>query len=364
MPELTPRELVKLALNHKETPRIPFSFGFGINLPAKLKLMEHLGHKDIHETSAYLHNYEDIIRHVPIPYIGPADRSMTFADGRHVDIWGVVREPITYTKDGEYHEICHHPMAEIDSIADLDAFRWPSPDWFDYSAIPGLLQKLNPDGKRAVMLGNGNIFELTWYMRGYEQSLMDLVAEPEFIEEIFKRITAYHIEFFDRALAAAKGGIDLIFTADDIAGQTGMLMSPQIWKNHLLPWHKKLNARLHQHGVKIIYHTDGAAHSAVEGLIDMGIDAWEAVQMDAQGMDADKIKAAAGNKLAFHGGISVQQLLPFSTPEVVRSEVSRLMQVLGKGGGYIAAPSHAVQAGTPPENIMAMLETARPDLLK
>jgi len=199
-------------------------------------------------------------------------------------------------------------------------------------------------------------------MRGFEQTLMDLSLEPELIQEVMKRVTAFFTEYFDRAFTAARGGIDLVFTADDIAGQNGLLMSPDVWRSQLKPWHAMLNARLHEHGVKILYHTDGAAHSLLEDLIDMGIDAWEALQLDAQGMDAESLKTAAGRRLAFHGGISVQQLLPFASPDEVRCETDRLIQVLGRGGGYIAAPSHAIQAGTPPENIAAMLEAVRPDV--
>ena len=359
--EISPRELVKLALDHKEGPRIPFSLGFGVNHPAKLRLKEYLGHKSIQQTDDYLLSFDDI-RHVNLPYIGPPDRNLVLADGNTVDVWGVTRTPVSYTEGGAYDEICHYPLADAQSIADLDAFNWPSPDWYDYEALPGILQNINPDDRYATMLGNGNIFETTWYMRGFEQSLMDLMAEPELIEAILKRVTEYYIDFFDRALTAAQGKIDIVFTADDIAGQNGMLISPEMWRAQLKPWHKKLNARLHEHGVKILYHSDGAAHSVIEDLIDMDIDGWEAVQLDALGMDAEALKKAAGSRLAFHGGISVQQLLPFSNPDEIRNEVARLIRVFGKGGGYIAAPAHAIQAGTPPENIIAMLETARPDL--
>ena len=356
--QLSPREIVKLALDHKETPRVPFSFGFGINYPAKLQLMDYLGHKSIEQTDEYLSEYEDI-KFLSIPYIGPANRNCMLPDGGSIDIWGVTREPVSYTKDGVYHEISHHPMAAVDSIADLDSYDWPNPDWYDYSAIPYLLNKVSPGGKYAVRLGNGNIFETTWYMLGFERCLMDIIDKPELIESIFRRVTEFYITYFDRAFTAACGKIDIAFTADDIAGQNGLLFSPEIFREHLKPWHTKMNARLHEHGVKIIYHTDGAAHSVLEDFIDMGIDAWEAVQLDAKGMDAVSLKKSAGNRLAFHGGISVQQLLPFGTRDEVYNTVNDLVKVLGKDGGYIAAPSHAVQAGTPPENIIAMLDAVR-----
>jgi len=359
--EYTPRELVKHAFEHKETPRVPFSFGMGINLPPKMQLTDYLGYKDVQQVDDFFYEIDDI-RNIYIPYIGPKDRNCALPDGGYIDIWGVKRSPVKYTENGFYNEISHYPMADIKSVSDLDSFEWPSPDWFDYSGISDVIKQVNPDGKYAVKLGNGNIFETTWYMRGLEQTLADFLDEPEPVYNIFERVTNYFTEYFNRALSAAKGQIDIIFTADDIAGQTGLLFSPKIWKEQLKPWHKKLNAKIHEHDVKILYHTDGAAHSVIEDMIDMGIDAWEAVQTDAAGMDAQKIKDAAGDKLAIHGGISVQQLLPFGSEDDVRKEVTELINIFGKNGGYIAAPSHAIQAGTPPENIVAMIETARPDL--
>jgi len=357
--EFTSRELVKHAFEFKETPRIPFSFGFGINVPAKIKLMDHLGHDNMQQTDDYLRGFDDI-RHVWIPYIGPSDRNLSLPNGEIVDIWGVRRAPVTYTENGVYNEICHYPMAEIKNISELDSFYWPSPDWFDYDALPDILKQVNPEGKYAVRFGNGNVFETSWYMRGLEQAMVDFIDDPELVYAIYERVTNFYITYFERALNAAQGKIDIAFTADDIAGQTGLMFSPKIWKEQLKPWHQKLNKKLHEYDVKIMYHTDGAAHSVIEDMIDMGIDVWEAVQMDADGMDAKEMKKAAGTGLAFHGGISVQQLLPFGSPDDVKAEVTELINVLGKGGGYVAAPSHAVQAGTPPENIVAMLETVRP----
>jgi uroporphyrinogen decarboxylase len=107
-----------------------------------------------------------------------------------------------------------------------------------------------------------------------------------------------------------------------------------------------------------MYHTDGAVMDAIDGLVDMGIDILEALQFDARGMDPVLLKRNWGNRICFHGGISVQSTLPFGSPDDVREEVRRRVQVLGENGGYILAPSHAVQGGTPPENIIALLEEA------
>ena len=105
----------------------------------------------------------------------------------------------------------------------------------------------------------------------------------------------------------------------------------------------------------VMFHTDGAVFDIVPELIDAGIDVLEAVQTDAAGMAPERLKAAYGDELAFHGGIPVQSLLPHEDAATVARACRHLVRVFGEGGGYIAAPTHAVQVGTPPENVLAML---------
>jgi uroporphyrinogen decarboxylase len=135
-------------------------------------------------------------------------------------------------------------------------------------------------------------------------------------------------------------------------------MSPQIWREHIKPHHERMNEVIHGFGARVIYHTDGSVMEVVPGLIEMGIDVLQALQFDAEGMDPAVLKERYGDRLCFEGGISVQQTLPFGTPRQVEREVRERIAVLGRGGGYICGPSHAIQAGTPPENIVALFETA------
>ena len=131
-----------------------------------------------------------------------------------------------------------------------------------------------------------------------------------------------------------------------------------MWEKHIKPHHIRINRLIHEHGARAIYHTDGAVMEAVPGLIDMGIDVLQALQFDAKGMDPRLLKERHGTRLCFEGGVSVQRTLPFGTPESVREEVEERISVLGRNGGYILGPSHAIQAGTPVENILALFQTA------
>ncbi|MCL1888648.1 MAG: uroporphyrinogen decarboxylase family protein, partial [Kiritimatiellaeota bacterium] len=342
-------------LARKPVDKPPFSLGFGVNPPARRALAAHLGISET-QLDALLSDCVDT-RWAGPKYTGPAHRNIRHADGSFTDIWGVTRRPMSYG-DGSYDEICHYPLAEISNVAELSRHIFPSPDWFDYASFPALIDDAQRRGERAVILGCGNLFETAWYMRGFEAMLADLLAAPELADAILARVTDFFVAFASRALEAADGRVDIAFTADDIGGQEGLLVSLPLWEEMIKPHHARLNKALHSFNVKIMYHTDGAIMDALDGLVDMGIDILEALQFDARGMDPAEMKRRVGGKIAFYGGVSVQTTLPFGTPADVEREVRERLGVLGAGGGYILAPSHAIQAGTPPENILALLRAA------
>ena len=350
---MTSRERVLTALSHENPDKVPFSLGFGINYPAKKALAEYMK-KDIGELDNLLNSITDI-RHVGPKYIGPKDRNTSFSDGSYIDIWGVKRSPVKNDKD-TYLEISEYPLQNLNSVGELENYIFPDIDWFNFSVIPEQIEAHNKSGEYAIMLGNGNIFESSWYMRGLETMFADLLTDKEYSHWLMSKITDFFIGYFKKALEAADGKIDLAFTADDIGSQTDLLISLNLWEEMLKPYHKKLNKVIHEYGAKIVYHSDGAVMKAIDGLIDMGIDVLEALQFDAKGMNPVELKEKAGDKLSFHGGVSVQSTLPFGTPEEVEAEVKERIKVLGHNGGYILAPSHAIQAGTPPENIYAFLK--------
>jgi uroporphyrinogen decarboxylase len=208
------------------------------------------------------------------------------------------------------------------------------------------------------MIHNANLFETAWYMRGFEQIFLDFSLNPELVLHMMERVTRFYIDHFQRMLEVAAGRVDLAFTADDIGGQAGLLMSLKSWETFIKPFHTRLNRAIHEFGVKVIYHSDGAVMNAIPGLLEMGIDVLQALQFSAKGMDPQVLKDRYGARLCFEGGVSVQTTLPFGTVAEVRREVADLKRILGKGGGYILGPSHAVQAGTPVENVYTMFEEA------
>ncbi len=345
----TPRERVRTALAHQKPDRVPFSWGFGPTPEMTAQLESELG-VDWGKLRACT---DDIVTVTPA-YTGPDLPPDT-------DIWGVVRQRVDYG-GGSYNEIAVYPLAGIEDPLDLLTYPWPDPTAYNDAALPARILAADPEFIRAHKLNIpacGNPFEIYCWMTGLEEAMTNLVLRPDVVRVALEHITAFFEERLRLSLQFTDGMIDLLYFADDLGGQKGLFMSPDAYRTALQPYHErlmKLGKALAPDAVAML-HSDGAVFDILPDLIDAGLDVLEAVQVDAAGMDPAALKAAYGERLAFHGGISVQALLPHGTPEEVRAACKELVATFGADGGYIAAPTHAVQVGTPVENVLAMLES-------
>ena len=348
---MTSRERVLAAFEGRATDKPAFSWGLGVNPPVRRALGERLG-LDEAGVEAWLLARSDV-RQINLPYIGPADREIQIGE-TYRDLWGVERSPFVNVQD-TFLEISHYPLAGAECAADVWAYDMPQAEWFDFS---DLHRQLDEYADYAILARAGNPFECAWYMRGFEQIFYDMVDDPDIVEALMERVTQYFEAYLMALFAAAQGRpIDLAFTADDLGSQEGLITSLDMWERFIKPYHVRLNAIIHKNNCRVLYHSDGAVARALPGLIDAGIDILEAVQTDARGMEPEGLAAEFRGRLHFHGGVSVQKVLPYGTAEEVRREVRRLIENLGPCG-YILAPSHAIQAGTPVDNVLAMLEEA------
>jgi len=340
----TPRERILTALSHRQPEQIPFSWGFSSTGEMGAVLQQHYAKRDIHWPTLRAET-DDIRRLSPKPCEPPTH-----------NIWGIQTQRTDYGT-GSYNEFCDFPLAGVTDAAQLDAYPWPDPAIYDDAGYPELVGKANPEHKRAVMLAGGNPFEIYCWLTGLEEAMMNLVLAPTAVHRALDHITTFFEERLNRALPAAASLVDLVFLADDLGSQTGLLMSREMYRAFLQPHHRRLAEAIHRLAphVKTVFHSDGAVFDAIPDLIEAGVDVLEAVQTDAAGMDPARLKREFGQDLCFHGGISVQQLLPRADPATVEHECRRLAEILGNNGGYIPAPSHAIQIGTPPENVDAML---------
>ena len=289
-------------------------------------------------------------------YIGPEPRR--YEDGSFENIWGS-RQRLTYYRDGRgaYTETFQYALGEAESVADVDRHRWPSADWYDYRSILPAIRAF-PD--YPFMVGYLSIGWFSWEVRGMEKCLTDFSLNPAVGEAIIRHIADFGYEYFSRILETVKEHIGrnvvAIHIADDWGMQEGLLASPEVFRRFYAPQYRRFTDLAHSHGLKVEFHSCGAARGLYREFAEVGVDIMNPVQTSAKGMIPHEIKQEFGKDLCFSGGIDVQQLLPNATVGQVRDEVRYVLDSLGKGGGYIPGPAHNIQFGTPPQNVIAMYE--------
>lgn len=319
-------------------------------------LKEHFGVT----THAQVLDHLDVdVRWVLVDYVGSA--RTTLADGSIEDEFGI-RFKTVANEYGSYTDYISHPLAEMETTSDLQAYNLPALDSWDYRSIRSAIAEADRVCPRWLMTGYASIFERAWGLMGFEKLLGDLALNPSLIEALFDQLLEFYIEQTSCILSAADGRIDMISIGDDVGTQTGPLISVDMFRHFLKGRWKTyidtMKARFGSH-LKIQYHSCGAVSDFIPDFIEMGADVLNPIQPSAAGMDAGGLKARFGNNLCFSGGLDIQQLLPRGTPQQVKTQATHLARLLGRSGGYIAAPSHAVQPDTSVVNILAMNEGFR-----
>ena len=273
-------------------------------------------------------------------------------------MWGV---PLKGIQAGyaHYAEFGEAPMKDFNTPASLDSYPWwPDVARFDYD---GAVEKARAASPEFAVVGPWvSFYEIYCQLRGLEQSLMDLIENPELVDAILDRVEAIQTEMMKRFLARAGRTLDLVFISDDIAGQQSLLISLAMWERHLKPRLQRWCDLIHAHGLKVFYHTDGAARPLIKPILDCGVDVLNPIQHACPGMDLAELKKEFGQRVIFHGGVDNQFALPRGTADDVRAETRRCLETLGAGRkGFICCSCHNVQAGTPLENVFAMIETVQ-----
>jgi uroporphyrinogen decarboxylase len=299
----------------------------------------------------------DGIMGIAPPYIGP---QLPTVDGIRYDEWGMGYRAQAYGT-GDYDEQVVYPLAGAVTIADLEKFAWPSPDWYDYAALPGLIARF-PD--RAIEVGYTAVFYFHNKLRGLEQSLVDPLEKPEFthylIGRLIGRISDFFTEYHRRCFEATRGLAHITQVTDDYGAQHGLLISPKLFESFYRPSVQRGIDLARQFDRIVFHHDDGDLRRLLPRLVDMGIQILNPIQWRCGDWDLAALKAQFGARICFHGAVDNQQTLPFGTPAEVRAEVRMLKQTLAcDSTGYILAPCHNLQPVTPLENILAMYEEAQ-----
>lgn len=250
-----------------------------------------------------------------------------------------------------------HPMAGFESVKEIEEY--PFPDFNEDYRWEGVAQKVNEIKDRDFVAVAGmemTIFETSWYLRGMDNFMVDMIANVEFAEALMDKVTEIRIGMAERY---AKAGFDILKLGDDVATQLDMMMNPETWRSLIKPRLARIikTARAAKPDILIFYHGDGNMQKIIPDIIEIGVDILNPVQPEC--MDPVEIKRLYGDRLSFWGTLGTQTVLPFGTPDEVRETCIRLIKEVGKGGGLLLAPTHVVEPEVPIENLMAFIETVK-----
>ena len=199
-----------------------------------------------------------------------------------------------------------------------------------------------------------SMFERAWTLRGMENLLVDMYENPAFVDSLLDRITEYNLALIDRAL---RFNLDGFRFGDDWGQQNGLIMGPRLWRRFIKPRMAAMFQKAKEVGKYVMLHSCGNISELFPELIEIGLDIFNTFQPEV--MDVNLIKREYGKDLTFYGGISTQRVLPFASPEEVKAVVREMIRRVGKDGGYIVAPTHAMPRDIPPQNVAAFIEAVQ-----
>ena len=376
---MTSRERLLTALDHRQPDRVPIDLGgnqTGIHKFAYEKLLARLG---LNEEIVIMDLVQQLAKpseavlqrlRVDTRYIW-AGGAASFKGGvvkreRNGHVWNDFTDEfgITWSMPEEhpyYFDISHSPLAGLTLLQIKD---YPFPKGDDPSRFKGLRDRalaIKRETPYAVVSGiSGVVYEFCWYLRGLENLFADMIEQPEVFKAIIDRTLKFWMDWFRLFLDEAGDVVDVIMIGDDLAGQSGPLFSPRIYREIVKPRHKRLVQYIKSRTrAKLWYHSCGSIVTYLPDLLDNGIDILNPVQISAKDMAPAMLKARFGDKVVFWGGgVDSQHVLPRGTPEQVRENVRANLEAFKPGGGYVFNNVHNIQADVPPENVLAMFDAA------
>ena len=371
MKEMTPRERVRMALNHKEPDKVPLDLGgwqSGISYETYVPLKELLG---INEETRMEERVQGLARvDEPVLEMFSIDTRYVFTsmgagggynlkgEDSFKDSWGIEwKRPAS----SHYYDIVFSPFKAA-SIQDIDKHSWPNAQTFfnsdEIEKINYEIDRLSGSGY-AIFTCLAGVFEQSTYLRGMTEFYMDIYDNPQIFEGIMDKVLEAELDIYGRYFEIVGEQLDVVQFWGDLGTQQGPLISPEHYRKYVKPREaalvdfakKRTNAR-------ICLHSCGSVYDFIPDIIEAGYEVLNPVQTTAAGMDPVKLKNEFGSEMVFWGAIDTQRVLPLGTEEDVQSEVKRQIDALARGGGYILAPCHNIQVNTPPKNIVMLFNTA------
>lgn len=271
-------------------------------------------------------------------------------NGEPLNEWGCVAKK-------DYGTNHWYPLSNAASLEEIESHHWPDPDGFDFDRAAKKAAKISSE--YAVRGPHWwpllcRVFDLV----GMEKTLMNLTLEPVLFEAVLNKVFEITYQCSEKLIEACGDDLHILCGAEDFASQQGMLISPVLWCKYLKPKYAKLFELGKKHGKYIWFHSCGNILDVLPDLIDIGMDVWETVQLHTLSISPKQLKNEYGKHITFFGAVNTQKL-PFMTTAEVQQEVTRCIELLGQGGGYICSADHGIRADVPFENIETLFETAR-----
>jgi len=342
---VTSRERVHAALRREPVDRVPIFMWYHPGTVQRLAEALELPSAQLSEALG------DDIRQSWVGNNSAMEGTRLAKDGnRFTDPWG-----IEWVKAGPFNEIARPPLCGATS-AEIEAYAYPT------DQIETLVMRMEE------VVASGNewflgcdvspcVFEMVNRVRGMEDAIMDLAAEPEQAALMLGRAAEFSVRLAEVALS--RYAVDWLWTGDDVGGQDSMIMSPACWRELIGPQLQRVVDVGRTHGVWVAYHSCGSIRPIIPDLIEMGVDVLNPIQCNCPGMDPLELKREFGADLAFMGGVDTQEILPRGSADDVYRATRRLVDGMTTGGGgYILAASHTVPPETPLANIFAMYDAA------
>ncbi len=339
------KERVRRAVGRQETDRVPIStFGTGPDMVKRISKELNLSN----EEEFNIRSGVDIREFHPLKYIGPT----RFFSGIEADYWGV---PLKSKKENKSDNDDLRPFANVTSVKEVEEYNWP--DINDFVPIDDLEDMFELYKDYAIIGGVwAPVFHNMTWMCGFENALVLLSIEPEISKAILSRISDFWIAYTKKTLELGKGRIDIIQNCNDFGTQINTIMNPEIFRKYFKPIFKRLYDVIKNHDAFVFQHSCGAIREIIPDLIEIGADILNPVQVNAEGMDIDRIKNDFGKDITLCGGIDTQHLLPEGSEEDVRREVRRVIDLFKGDGGYILCGSQGLDKDIPVKNIAAMFD--------
>lgn len=348
---MTSKQRVLTAFAHKEPDRVPINYQS--NPGIHQRLLDYYGLK-AGDNEGLLQRLGVDFRGVSASYRGP--RLHEELPNRKVDpLWGVHTRWIEH-ETGGYWDFCDFPLrdADADTVA---SWPMPSPDDYDYSQVKRECEE-RQDYAVYAATGFGDIINGNGFLRGMEQTLIDLVTDDPAGLLLADRRMDIQFELTRRVVEAAEGGIDFLWLGEDLGTQESPMISMELFRRHIRPRYQRFMDLAKQHQLPVMIHTCGSSSWAYEDFIEMGITVVDTLQPEAKGMHPRELKERFGGRLAFHGCISTAGPVAYGSVEDVQRNVRETLEIMMPGGGYCLAPTHALQDNSPVENVVAMYEAA------